>query len=97
MKWNPDILDKYIAPQISVFTQAEIPDLSDRFPEAPFWLGNHLLNSILRAPYKGSFRQLAMGFLFRAAFAFRAYHEARSLTGGRIPEKWQRGGREDVV
>src|SRR5436190_793638 len=51
LKWNPQLLDKHIAPGISNFSQANIPDLSGKFPQADHLVANFFLNSILRASY----------------------------------------------
>jgi hypothetical protein len=80
MQWNPKILSKFIAPNISEFTSADIPDLTDRFPQAAYWVINHFLNSSLRASFKDQWRQVVMAYIRRAHNAFSAYHEARNRT-----------------
>ncbi|MES1189444.1 MAG: hypothetical protein ABUS47_00055 [Steroidobacter sp.] len=45
MQWNSDILSKFVAPSIADFTSADIPDLADQFPQAPYWVVNHFLNN----------------------------------------------------
>jgi hypothetical protein len=80
MQWNTDFLDTLIAPEISRFTKAEIPDISGDFPEAKFWLGNHFLNNALRSQFKDRARQVVLGYLRRAHHAFDAFHEARHAT-----------------
>jgi hypothetical protein len=79
-RWSSAILNEYIAPGVSTFTAAEVPDLTDRHSQAPHWLANHFLNSVLRAAYGPGFRQAALGYLRRAHHAFRSYHDARRLT-----------------
>jgi hypothetical protein len=44
VQWNPEILDKLIAPGVSRFTDARVPDVGREFPEAEHWLANHFLN-----------------------------------------------------
>ncbi len=44
--WNKDLLDKYIAPEISKFVSADIPDLTGLFPQSEYWLTNHFLNTV---------------------------------------------------
>jgi len=80
MQWNPEVLDKYLAPGISSFTRAEIPDLCEPFPQASHWLANHFVNTVLRAKFKEQWRQVVLAFLRRAHGAFAAYHSARKLT-----------------
>jgi len=80
MQWNPDILNSLVAPGISTFTTAEIPDLSSEFPQADWWITNHFLNTVLRARFRDRWRQVVLGFVRRAQNAFAAYHDARTLT-----------------
>jgi len=80
MKWNPEILNKFLAPGIFGFTSSDIPDLTQRFPQAPHWVGNHFLNNVLRGHFKDRWRQVVLAFIRRAQNAFLAYHEARRLT-----------------
>lgn len=79
-EWNPDILRKYAAPGIAEFTSAEIPDLSEDFPQAPYWLANHFLNSVFRGPFTGKLRQMVLEFIRKSQAAFFAYHRARNET-----------------
>jgi hypothetical protein len=80
LTWNSQLLDKLIAPGISTFTQATIPDLTGRFSQADHWVGNFFLNSIFRGSYSDDVRQLVLGFLRRAQLAITAYNDARDLT-----------------
>ena len=101
VKWNSEVLEKYIAPGIDKFTSAEIPDLTDNHPEASHWLTNHFLNSALRLSFKDQWRQVVIGYLRRAHNAFRAYHDARMLTyeylDGNDPHNPRVGRYYDVV
>lgn len=80
LKWSAYALNTFIAPNYSGFTQADIPDLTGEFPQASHWLGNHLLNTILRGSFAPGFRQAALGFLRRMSQAFAGYRKARRLT-----------------
>jgi hypothetical protein len=80
VSWSSGILNKLVAPGIVEFTVAEIPDITDQFPEAQHWLANHFLNSVLRASFKDGYRQVAVGFLRRAYHGFGAFHSAREQT-----------------
>jgi len=80
ISWSREVLERSIAPEITSFTDAEIPDLRQEIPEGAHWLGNHFLNSILRQSFVGMTRQFAVNYIFRASNAFRLYHEARDLT-----------------
>jgi hypothetical protein len=42
MAWriNPELMDSHIAPGISTFNEANIPDIAGRFPEAEYWTTN---------------------------------------------------------
>ncbi len=80
MKWNAAILSKYVAPDIAEFTSADIPNLADKFPQAPHWVVNHFLNNVLRAAFKDGWRQVVLAYIRRSHNAFVAYHDARSRT-----------------
>lgn len=80
MKWSAHHLNKNIAPEITKFTKADIPDLDTHFPQAKYWLQNHFLNVSFRGTFKAPARQVTFGYLRRVHHAFSAYHEARSLT-----------------
>jgi hypothetical protein len=80
IRWSTTLLDQRIAPGISSFTSADIPDLHVEFKEAVHWLSNHFLNTALGAPFKPPYRQYATNFIFRTQMAFRYYHLARDAT-----------------
>lgn len=80
MQWNPDILHKFLAPGISEFTAADIPDLTEAYPQAPHWLTNHFLNNALRSSFKDQWRQVVLAYIRRSHNAFHTYHDARRLT-----------------
>ena len=80
VNWNPDLLNHAIAPGITNFTEAEIPDLRATLPEAPFLLSNQFLNSCLRGRFNGWIRQYTINFVYRAEMLYRAYNEAREHT-----------------
>ena len=80
MQWNPAILSKFIAPGIADFTSADIPDLTERFPQAPHWVTNHFLNNALQTSFKDRWRQVVLAYIRRSHNAFSSYHEARSRT-----------------
>lgn len=44
--WSSTLLDTVVAPGVSKFCVAEIPDLTGLFPHAQHWLTNHFLNFI---------------------------------------------------
>lgn len=78
--WSSSILNRFVAPEITSFSAAEIPDLRDRFPDARFWLAHHFLNSVLRGSFTGQVRQLVVGIVRRCSHAFSEYHQAREET-----------------
>ena len=80
MKWNPDIINTRIAPNISNFNSANIPELTNKFSQAKHWLTNHFLNSVLRDGFKPPNKQVVISYLRRAQNSFLEYHIARSAT-----------------
>jgi hypothetical protein len=79
-RWSPELLDSHIAPGISSFTQASIPDIAGRFPQGEYWTSNHFLNNVLRGSFPERTRQFVLGFLRRAHLVHTAYLDARRLT-----------------
>lgn len=80
IQFNSDLLEKYIAPNISQFNVAEIPDLRQVYDQHLYWLTNHFLNSSLSGAFTSPMRQYAFNAIYRIQNAFRDYHEARELT-----------------
>jgi hypothetical protein len=80
ISWSSNVLHQYVAPGIVEVVAAEIPDLTSQFPEAPYWLANHFLNSIGRGTYAVGTRQLVLGYIRRAFHAFADFHSARQHT-----------------
>jgi hypothetical protein len=78
--FNAEMLNRLYAPGIATFTACDAPDITGQHPQAPHWLANHFLNSLLRSEYKNKYRQFAINQIYRAQTAFADYHEARNLT-----------------
>ena len=79
-QYNPEMLNRIVAPGIAVFTAADIPDLRAEFPQSEHWLSNHYLNTVLGPNYVGPFRQYAINMLCRAQAQFAFFHQAREKT-----------------
>lgn len=80
MRWSSSVLDKHVAPGISAFTAADIPDLQSDFPEWRHWVTNHFLSNVLRGGFKEPWRQYAVNFIRRSRATFNFYHTAREVT-----------------
>lgn len=80
MRWNPEILSKFVAPGIAEFSSASIPDLREKFPQAQYWVINHFLNNALRTAFNDGYRQVVLAYIRRSHNAFVAYHNARTQT-----------------
>lgn len=80
LQFNPDLLNRNVAPGIAEFTAADIPDLRLGYPQAEHWLSNHFLNTLLGPNYAGTFRQYAINMLCRAQAEFALFHQAREAT-----------------
>jgi hypothetical protein len=74
------VLDKFIAPGASVFTEADIPDLSSYHSQSTHWVSSFFLNSVLRAAYKLPLNAYVYNYLRRAEAAFREHSNARTET-----------------
>jgi hypothetical protein len=72
--------DKYVAPYISSFTAATVPDMSAVSEAQGRWLLNFVLNSGLVVRMDDATRRTLYNFLRRAEMAFRDYEAARQAT-----------------
>jgi hypothetical protein len=72
-----DFKDKFVAPEISSFTEASISDLSGLQER---WLVSFILNSGLVVQLDDATRRTIYNFLRRAEAAFREYNSARQMT-----------------
>jgi hypothetical protein len=79
-QFSAKMLDTLLAPGISQFNEANVPDLTGEFPEADHWISNLFLNSLFGARYNDGWKQAAITLLFRTQIALRAYNEARTKT-----------------
>ena len=77
--WSSSLIQEF-APGLPSLTNVEIPDLAERFPQAPHWLGNHVLNSVYSGGFGPIARQIVFATLRRAFHAFEGYHAARQAT-----------------
>lgn len=74
------LLNKYIAPGVSEFNSAEIPDMTSYHAESAHWVDNHFLNNSLRGALKTSAAAYIANYLRRAEGAFSEHALARSAT-----------------
>lgn len=72
--------DRYVAPGMSTFTKADIPDMSAHKDQQTFWTLNFILSSMLRVKVPDQRRRLILTFLRRTEAAFDEYALARSAT-----------------
>ncbi len=79
-QWSEAIINRYIAPEIYGFSNANIPKPEVGGEKVEHWLANHFLNTIFRAEYKGHQRQLAFNIIYRAQAAFEAFEQGSALT-----------------
>jgi len=76
-RWSAWVLEEHLAPEVSSFTHAEIPDVPESLGESRFWLANHFLNSIFRVSHPEPRRQFVFNFLRRADATVDEYKLAR--------------------
>ncbi len=72
--------DMFVAPHMSAFKAAEIPDMSSCDPHQEHWVSMFILNSLLRGDIETRARQYIFNYLRRAELAFREYGLARERT-----------------
>lgn len=78
--YGAHIRDKHIAPGVSTFTAAEIPDMSGHTKESGHWIANFFLNSAFTATFKPPMDVYAYNFLRRVQFAYSEHALARDAT-----------------
>lgn len=92
--FSTEILDQHIAPGVSTFTKADIPDMSTWAKESPHWIANFFLNSAFTASFAPPMNAYAYNFLRRAQYAFSEHRLARESTigflvsGGQAPARY---------
>jgi hypothetical protein len=72
--------DSYIAPELSNFTEAAIPDMGSHAGQVSHWLDNHVLNVMLRGSWEPPLSTYVFNFLRRATNSFRTHGAARQAT-----------------
>jgi hypothetical protein len=72
--------DLFLAPEITSFTSADLPDLKTVQRRSKSWIKNHRAHSMSGARYTDTWRQTAIVFLFRAQAVLSFYCQARVLT-----------------
>lgn len=72
--------DTYLAPYMSRFTSADIPDMSQFADESARWLETFALLTMFGLNLPTQTRQAMFNFLRRAEAAYRAYEDARIET-----------------
>jgi len=91
IKFSSHILDQHIAPGVSKFTSADIPDMSSWADQSPHWIANYFLNSALVSSFASPMNAYAYNFLRRAQYAFSEHHLAREST-----QEFLAGGAQSV-
>ena len=88
------ILNTHIAPGVSTFSKAEIPDLTSWSTESGHWIANYFLNAALSGDFAPPMNAYAYNFIRRAQYAFSEHELARKSTlafvngGGQSPRAY---------
>ena len=80
VKFSTAILDTHIAPGVSAFTSAEIPDMTSWSKESSHWIANFFLNSAFSGSFAPPMNAYAYNFIRRAQYAFSEHELARGST-----------------
>ena len=80
IQYSTDILDTNIAPGVSKFTMADIPNMSNWSSESTSWIANYFLNTTYDAKFAPAMHAYAYNFLRRAVYAFKEHENARIKT-----------------
>jgi hypothetical protein len=79
-RFSSHVRDRFIAPGVSAFNTAEVPDMSTYDPESKHWVANHFLNSVLRGKLNPPANAYAYSYVRRAEAAFSEHDQARQAT-----------------
>jgi hypothetical protein len=79
-RFSDYVRDRFIAPGVSAFDTAEIPDMSAYDPESKHWVANYFLNSVLRGKLTPPANAYVYNYLRRAEAAFTEHDQARHAT-----------------
>jgi len=94
VQFSSAVLDTHIAPGVSIFTAADIPDMSSWSKESSHWIANYFLNSALGVSFSPPMNAYAYNFIRRAQYAFSEHALARGSTlafiahGGHSPRNF---------
>lgn len=73
--------DTYVAPAMSLFTGANIPDMSSHDAQSTHWLQTYIMSGVLQGEFaKTTSTRYAFNFLRRAEAAFGYHEQARTET-----------------
>lgn len=80
LQFSAALLDANLAPGVSAFNRAEIPDVSGFSSEPRYWVANYFLNCSFRAAFAAPMNAYAFNYLRRTQYAFAEYTIAGRLT-----------------
>ena len=86
VKWNPEILNKFVASNIAEFCEANIPELTEQFPQSRYWIANQFLSNSLRGSFNTGMRQVVLALIRRSYNALQFYHDAREKTSAYLKD-----------
>jgi hypothetical protein len=79
-RFTAHVTDTYLAPEISEFDRAEIPDMSATQPESLDWMSNYVRSSVLRGAAPSPQSENRFSFLRRATIVYSEHGLARQAT-----------------
>lgn len=74
------VRDAHIAPNVSLFIKADIPDMSEWAKESMHWVANFFLNSVFSGTFIPPMHAYVYNFLRRAQYAYSEHQLAREST-----------------
>ena len=80
MMFSSAILDRHIAPGVSTFNKAEIPDMTSWSKESAHWIANYFLNASISGDFSPPMNAYAYNFLRRTQYAFSEHELPRGST-----------------
>ena len=79
IQFNHDILNEYLAPNITKFNEFNVEKISD-FKEANYWIQNYFLNTLHGRKYKKEFKHLVMQCIRRTTHSCQLFNETVDLS-----------------
>lgn len=89
-QFHPELLTKFIAPEIDRKPELTLPDLSAEFEASQAWMQQYFLSSVFQGEFTGETKLYAESIIARIQIVFSGYDAARAKTAD-YAAQWRSG------